>query len=79
MQADYIYEVIKEFKQLSYDCILFDGPWGIGKTYAITRALKEQENVCAISMFGLQNSQQIYHEVLFQSVLKNSKAGRYIQ
>lgn len=76
MQADYIYEVIKEFKQLSYDCILFDGPWGIGKTYAITRALKEQENVCAISMFGLQNSQQIYHEVLFQSVLKNSKAGK---
>lgn len=27
-------------------------------------------------MFGLQNSQQIYHEVLFQSTLKNSKAGK---
>lgn len=76
MRADYIYEVIKEFGQLSYECVLFDGPWGIGKTYAVDKALNEQENVCSISMFGLQNSQQIYHEVLFQSALKNSKAGK---
>lgn len=76
MQADYIYEIIKKIEQLSYNCILFDGSWGIGKTYAVTEALKEQDNVCAISMFGLQNSQQIYHEVMFQSALKNSKAGK---
>lgn len=61
---------------MPYECILFDGAWGIGKTYAIDDVLLEQENVCRISMFGLQNGQQIYHEVLFQSVLKNKKAGR---
>lgn len=42
----------------------------------IDKALEEQENVCSISMFGLQNSQQIYHEVLCQFVLKNNKAGK---
>lgn len=76
MRADCIYDIIKKFGCFSYDCILFDGPWGIGKTYAIDKALKEQENVCSISMFGLQNSQQIYHEVLCQFVLKNNKAGK---
>ena len=76
MRADCIYDIIKKFGCFSYDCILFDGPWGIGKTYAIDKALEEQENVCSISMFGLKNSQQIYHEVLCQFVLKNNKAGK---
>lgn len=76
MRADCIYDIIKKFGCFSYDCILFDGSWGIGKTYAIDKALEEQENVCSISMFGLQNSQQIYHEVLCQFVLKNNKAGK---
>ena len=76
MRADCIYDIIKKFGCFSYDCFLFDGPWGIGKTYAIDKALEEQENVCSISMFGLQNSQQIYHEVLCQFVLKNNKAGK---
>lgn len=78
MRADCIYDIIKKFGCFSYDCILFDGPWGIGKTYAIDKALEEQENVCSISMFGLQNSQQIYHEVLCQFVLKNNKAGKIV-
>lgn len=76
MRADYIQEIVNKFEELPYECILFDGVWGIGKTYAINEALKEQENVCRISLFGLQNSQQIYHEVLFQSTLKNGKAGK---
>lgn len=76
MRADCIYDIIKKIGCFSYDCILFDGPWGIGKTYAIDKALEEQENVCSISMFGLQNSQQIYHEVLCQFVLKNNKIGK---
>lgn len=76
MQADYIQDIVGKIEELAYECVLFDGAWGIGKTYAINEALKEKENVCRISMFGLQNSQQIYHEVLFQSTLKNSKAGK---
>lgn len=76
MQADYIQDIVGKIEELPYECVLFDGVWGIGKTYAINEALKGRENACRISMFGLQNSQQIYHEVLFQSTLKNSKAGK---
>ena len=76
MQADYIGEIVTRLGESSYRCIMFDGEWGIGKTYAIDEALEKQENVCKISMFGLQNSQQIYHEALFQLTLKNNKAGR---
>lgn len=76
MQADYIGEIIGKLSDLPYKCILFDGKWGIGKTYAIDEALKERDNVCKISMFGLQNSQQIYHEALFQLALKNNKGGK---
>lgn len=45
-------------------CLMGHGVWGIGKTYAVDAALEEQENVCRVSMFGLQNSQQIYHEII---------------
>lgn len=76
MQADYIGEIIGKLSDLPYKCILFDGKWGIGKTYAIDAALKDGDNVCKISMFGLQNSQQIYHEALFQLALKNNKGGK---
>lgn len=76
MKADYICEIVEKLNDLPYECILFGGEWGIGKTYAVDVALEKQENVCRISMFGLQSSQQIYHEVLFQSTLKNNKAGK---
>lgn len=76
MQADNIENILEKIEELPYECILFDGAWGIGKTYAIRKALKERENVCRISMFGLQNSQQIYHEALFQLVLGNSVGGK---
>ena len=41
MKADYIKEIIKKYDKMPYDCILIDGTWGIGKTYAIKDALKE--------------------------------------
>ena len=76
MKADYIKEIIGKLKELPYKCILFDGKWGIGKTCAIDEALKDCENVCRVSMFGLEDSQQIYHEAFFQMALKNSMAGK---
>ena len=41
MNADYIYKIINSLENLPYECILFDGPWGVGKTYAVIDALKE--------------------------------------
>ncbi len=64
MEASQIKDIVRELDKLSYRCIMFDGAWGIGKTYAIDEVLDEQKNCCKISMFGLQNSQQIYHEII---------------
>lgn len=56
MKADYIKEIIGKRKELPYKCILFDAKRGIGKTCAIDEALKDCENVCRVSMFGLEDS-----------------------
>lgn len=76
MQADNIETIVNKLEKLPYKCILFDGTWGIGKSYAVDRALKKNDNVCKISVFGLQESQQIYHEALYQLAMKNSIAGK---
>ena len=66
MEADRIKDIISKLDDLTYRCILFDGEWGIGKTYAIEDVLSNNEGFCKISMFGLQNSHQIYHEIVCQ-------------
>ena len=76
MRADNIQNIISNINELPYKAILFDGAWGIGKSYAINEALEDNPNVCKISMFGLKDPRQIYHEVLFQLVLKNNTAGK---
>lgn len=76
MRADYIETIIKKMNELPYKAILFDGTWGIGKSYAINKALENNGNVCKVSMFGLNSANQIYHEVLFQLVFKNSVGGK---
>lgn len=76
MKADNIKTIIEKIDDLPYRAILFDGVWGIGKTYAIDEALKENDNVCKISMFGLNDARQIYHEALFQLVLKGCISGK---
>lgn len=76
MKADYIEEIVKKMNELPYKAILFDGTWGIGKSYAIDKALNTDRNVCKVSMFGLNSANQIYHEVLFQLALRNSVSGK---
>lgn len=74
MKADNIEKIISDIDCLPYRAILFDGTWGIGKSYAVNEALTENSNVCKISMFGLKDPKQIYHEALFQLALKNNIA-----
>lgn len=76
MKADYIGIITKKLNELPYKAILFDGKWGIGKSYAINEALEKNDNICKISMFGLSDAKQIYHEVLFQLALKNNVGGK---
>ena len=73
MKADYIKEIIKTYEKSPYECILINGPWGVGKSYAIKEAFDNNNitKTCSISMFGLQDAQAIYHEVLFDLVFKD--------
>lgn len=64
MEAGRIKDIVSKLDKLPYRCIMFDGAWGVGKTYAIDEVLDEQKNSCKVSMFGLHNSQQIYHEII---------------
>lgn len=76
MNVDTIISVVREIEKIPYKVILFDGPWGIGKSYAVDETLKEKKNVCSISMFGMKKPSGIYHEVLFQAFFKNDKGGK---
>ena len=60
MKADNIKNIISDIDHLPYRAILFDGTWGIGKSYAVNEALEANPNVCKISMFGLKDTRQIY-------------------
>lgn len=73
MKADYIKNIIESYDKSPYKCILIDGPWGIGKSYAIKEVLDSNNNTCNISMFGIKDAQEIYHEVFFQLVMKDKK------
>lgn len=76
MKADYINNIIQSYDKSPYECILIDGPWGVGKSYAIREAFKNNHNICNISMFGLKDAQEIYHEVFFQLVMRDKKKIR---
>lgn len=76
MRADEIKNIIGHINDLPYRTILFDGTWGVGKSYAVNEALAGNPDVCKISMFGMTDAKQIYHEVLFQLALKNNVGGK---
>lgn len=64
MRADDLRKVLKNICNLPYKTILVDGDWGIGKSYEVEHSLGNQDYVFAVSLFGLHESQDIYHELL---------------
>lgn len=76
MKADYIKNIIESYDKSPYECILIDGPWGVGKSYAIKEVLGDNNNACNISMFGMKDAQEIYHEVFFQLAIKDKQRIR---
>ena len=76
MRADKIKTIIGNINDLPYKTILFDGTWGVRKSYAVNEELAGNPDVCKISMFGMTDARQIYHEVLFQLALKNNVGGK---
>lgn len=64
MRADDLRKILKNISDLPYKTILVDGDWGIGKSYEVEHSLETQDHVFAVSLFGLHESQDIYHELL---------------
>ncbi len=64
MRADDLRKILKNISDLPYKTILVDGDWGIGKSYEVEHSLGNQVHVFAVSLFGLHESQDIYHELI---------------
>lgn len=82
MNADYVENIIRNIdeKSYTYKCILVDGTWGIGKSYMVRKALEDKKDrTCFVSLFGMDNVQQIYHEILFQLLLRSADGGKMIR
>lgn len=82
MNADYVENIIRNIDEefYTYKCILVDGTWGIGKSYMVRKALEDKKDrTCFVSLFGMDNVQQIYHEILFQLLLRSADGGKMIR
>lgn len=82
MNADYVEKIIRNIDEefYTYKCILVDGTWGIGKSYMVRKALEDKKDrTCFVSLFGIDDVQQIYHEALFQLLLRAADGGKMIR
>ncbi len=73
MNASYINKITNEFIGMPYKSILINGAWGIGKSYEITKAIEGNDNFCYVSLFGLKDSKELYHELFIKLISNNSK------
>lgn len=80
MNADYVENIIRNIDKQSYKCILVDGAWGIGKSYVVEKALEDKKDrTCMVSLFGMEDVQRIYHEILYQLLLHTSNGGKIVE
>lgn len=68
MEASKIQEIMKKLHRLSYQKILFNGPWGIGKTEHISKVIEDNRDIIYISLFGKNNIKQFYEELYYQLI-----------
>lgn len=71
MNACEIKSVISEFHKLPYKSVLISGAWGIGKSYAVEKALPDDS--CVISLFGIKKTEDIYHDLFFRMFGKSKE------
>lgn len=72
MEASKIQGIMDRLDKLPYRKFLFSGPWGVGKTKHITDAIKDNENIYYISLFG-KNDINTFYEELYYILLSKSK------
>lgn len=76
MTANEIPRTISQFveKDNPYQCILIDGPWGIGKSFQINKALKDIPYSTTVSLFGAKSVDEVLLKLTVQ-ICDNSKTN----
>lgn len=76
MIASEIPRTITQFveKDNPYQCILIDGPWGIGKSFQIDKALKAIPYSATTSLFGAKSVDEVLLQLAVQ-ICDNSKTN----
>lgn len=59
MNSNKLSEILDSFLKDDSKAILFDGPWGCGKTYQIKEFIKNNKNIYYLSLFGLESIDEI--------------------
>ncbi|MBH0156160.1 hypothetical protein IHV10_07270 [Fictibacillus sp. 5RED26] len=70
MKANEIIKVLNQFKDYSYQRILINGTWGIGKTKYVLDFKEGHSEACYVSLFGKKDIDSIIQEIYFQ-ILEN--------
>lgn len=68
MKANEIIKILEQFKGSSYQKVLINGNWGIGKTKYISDFIKEHPNACYVSLFGKRDVNSIIQEIYFRII-----------
>lgn len=73
MEANKIVEIMSKIETLPYQKILFDGPWGIGKTKFVKEAIEVKPNAYYISIFGKKDIDSVYQELYYHLISKHKE------
>ncbi|MBK5458921.1 gas vesicle protein GvpD [Peribacillus sp. TH27] len=79
MKANEIITVLNHFNHSSYQRVLIDGAWGIGKTKYVLDFKDAYSDACYVSLFGKKDIDSIIQEIYFQIVdsVPNGKFKKY--
>ncbi|MFE4243739.1 P-loop NTPase fold protein [Peribacillus butanolivorans] len=75
MKANEIITVLNQFKDSSYQRILINGSWGIGKTSYVMKFKEDHLDACYISLFGKKDINSIIQELYF-NIIENAPGGK---
>lgn len=75
MKANEIIDVLNSFNESSYQRVLINGSWGIGKTKYVSDFIKSHTNSCYISLFGKRDVNSILQE-LYYFIIEKAPRGK---
>ena len=61
MKANEISKIINNYETNPYNCVFFDGAWGIGKTYAAKHT--QIKDSVWVSLCGIRSAEELYDEL----------------